>query len=129
MASPIRVLAVDDDKLFRMDLCLVLGREGYDVDTAASCDEARALLVNRHYEIVLTDLGLPDDSGLEILRYAKELAPDTRVILVTGSSEGVSLEDAVAAGAEVLLLKPCPMQDLLREVRRAAVSGSRPQAV
>lgn len=125
MTYPIRVLAVDDDKLFRMDLSLVLGREGYLVDTASSCGEARELLSARRYEVVLTDLGLPDDSGLEVLRCVKLLAPSTRVILITGSSTGVSGEQAREAGAEALILKPCPMQELLREVRRAATEEAR----
>ncbi len=119
MPSPIRVLAVDDDKLFRMDLSLVLGREGYAVDTASCVDEARAMLESAHYEVVLTDVGLPDASGLEVLRCAKSIAPDTQVILVTGSATGVTEEQAIAAGALAFMLKPFPMQDLLNEVRRA----------
>ena len=114
-----RVLAVDDDKLIRMEMELMLGRDGLQVDTAANCAEAHDLLRANHYDVVLTDMDLPDECGLEVLRRAKAKDPAVRVILVTGSASVMSDEDAAAAGADALILKPFRLQDLLSEVRHA----------
>ena len=114
-----RVLAVDDEKLIRMEMKLMLGREGFEVDTAATCAEADCLLCERHYDLVLTDVDLPDMSGIELLRHAKRIDPTTCVILLTASNSLVSPEQAEAAGAQCLLLKPFCLKDLLAEIRRA----------
>lgn len=114
-----RVLAIDDDRLIRMELELVLGREGLDVDTAASGADALACLGRQHYDLVVTDMDLPDATGLEVLRRIRRADPAIRVILLTGSSSLVSADEAAAAGAVALVLKPFEFQELLREVRHA----------
>jgi two-component system response regulator PilR (NtrC family) len=119
MLGCMRVLAVDDDKLVRMNLSLMLGREGYAVDTASTCHEARELLGANVYGVVLTDLDLPDASGLEVLRTARALAPATKVIVVTGSGSFAPPPGSEFDGAEAILLKPFALGDVLLEVRRA----------
>lgn len=114
-----RVLAVDDDKLIRMNLTLMLGREGLEVDTAATCDEARALMGARSYGVVLTDLDLPDASGMEVVRAARALVPGVKVIVVTGSTSTLTPSEAEVVGAEAVLFKPFALADLLGQVRRA----------
>lgn len=114
-----RVLAVDDDKLIRMNLTLMLGREGLVVDTASTCREAKALLGMRAYGVILTDLDLPDASGLEVVRVAHALAPAAKVIVVTGSTSTITPSEAETAGAESVLFKPFALADLMRHVRSA----------
>lgn len=114
-----RVLAVDDDKLVRMNLSLTLGRQGLAVDVAATAAEARSLLCGHHYDLVLTDVGLPDGDGFEILGAARILDPEAKVILVTGSQTHITPGDAAAAGALGIILKPFRLVDLIDEVRRA----------
>ncbi len=114
-----RVLAVDDDKLIRMEMELMLGRDGVHVDTAETCERACELLHSNQYDVVLTDVDLPDSCGLEVVRRAKAKDPAVRVILVTGSATIVSAEDAAAAGADALIMKPFRLQDLLSHVRHA----------
>jgi DNA-binding response OmpR family regulator len=100
-----------------MNLTLVLGREGFDLDVAANACEACALLAGRRYELVLTDIGLPDGSGFEVLHAAKRADATTKVVLVTGSQSAVTQEQALRQGAESLLLKPFALARILETVR------------
>lgn len=118
MPDRARVLLVDDDRLVRMNLSLTLCREGYELDVATCAAEAFAFLGEHHYELVLTDIGLPDESGFEVLRAAKRADPETKVILVTGSQSWITPEKAVVEGAETLILKPFALAELLDAVRR-----------
>ena len=120
-----RILLVEDDKLERMNLTLVLGREGFDLDVAANATEAYALLAHEHYELVLTDIGLPDGSGFEILQAAKRADAGTKVVLVTGSQSSMTAEEARIGGAESLILKPFALATILATVRDLMGSGAR----
>jgi two-component system response regulator MprA len=121
-----RLLLVDDDRLVRMSLSLTLMRAGFTLDVATCAGEAFGFLDRTHYQLVVTDIGLPDQSGLEVLRAAKRADPDTKVILVTGSVSNMTPEDARREGAEGLLLKPFALKDLIERVRDL-VSGGNPQ--
>jgi DNA-binding response OmpR family regulator len=120
-----RVLLVEDDRLERMNLTLVLGREGFDLDVAANATEAYALLAGAHYELVLTDIGLPDGDGFEVLHAAKRADATTKVVLVTGSQSLVTQEQALLQGAESLLLKPFALATILGTVRGLMGVGAR----
>jgi CheY-like chemotaxis protein len=113
-----KILLVEDDRLIRMGLALVLGREGYELDMAVCAADAYALLGRNHYELILADIGLPDESGLEVLHAAKRTHPSTKVVLVTGSQGSLTPEQAAVEGAEWLLLKPFALAELLETVRR-----------
>jgi DNA-binding response OmpR family regulator len=116
-AKPHRILLVEDDKLERMNLTLVLGREGFDLDVAATAHEAYALLAHVHYELVLTDIGLPDGTGFEVLYAAKRADADTKVVLVTGSTSALTPKEVQDEGAEFLILKPFALATFLEAVR------------
>lgn len=120
-----RVLLVEDDRLERMNLTLVLGREAFDLDVAANATEAYALLAGRRYEVVLTDIGLPDGDGFEVLHAAKRADAATKVVLVTGSQSAVTQEQALLQGAESLLLKPFALATILETVRGLMGVGAR----
>ena len=68
--------------------------------------------------LILADIGLPDESGLEVLHAVKRSDPSTRVVLVTGCENPPTPEQAMLEGAECLLLKPFALADLLTMVRR-----------
>lgn len=118
MVSRPKILLVEDDRLVRMNIALVLGREGYGLDMATCAADAYALLGRDHYALVLADIGLPDGTGFEVLRAVKRADPSTKVVLVTGSQTSLTPEEAVVEGAEWLLLKPFALADLLETVRR-----------
>ena len=110
-------MLVEDDKLERMNLTLVLGREGFDLDVATNASEAYAFLAREHYELVVTDIGLPDGDGFEVLHAVKRADATTKVVLVTGSQSAISPEEARVGGAESLILKPFALATILDVIR------------
>lgn len=120
-----KVLIVEDDRLLRMDLALVLGREGLALDVASSAEEAYGFLSCGRYDLVLTDVKLPGDDGLHVLRAAKDADPSTKVLLVTGSHSAVSPDEIVVHGAESLILKPFTLAELVDTVRALLPSSSK----
>lgn len=124
-----RILLVEDDRLVRMNLVLVLERDGYRLDTAGCAAEAYERLGRDHYDLVLADIGLPDSDGFEVLRAVKRADPSTKVVLVTGSPTTLTPEQAIGEGAEDLLLKPFALADLMATVHRfTRPSGTPPSA-
>ena len=81
-----KILVVDDEPSITDGLRMLLGMEGYKVEIASSYTAARAAIERCLFDLVLTDLQLPDDrqGGLSLLRAVKERAPDTEVIVITG---------------------------------------------
>src|SRR5580692_4745395 len=116
-AAPVgRVLIVDDEPALLRALARTLTQEGHDVASAESGAEAMALLDRGHFDAVLSDIGMPEMDGFELLRSVRERSGDLDlpVILMTG---GPSLETAVKAveyGALRYLMKPID-NDLLRK--------------
>src|SRR5215831_1914219 len=88
MADHPKILLVEHDRLLRMDLALVLGREGYDLDTATCAADAIDLLGRGRYAVVLTDIG-------EVLHAAKRADPTTKVVLVTSSPSAAPADDMI----------------------------------
>ena len=114
------VLVVDDEADLRELLSLTLVRLGLDVDTAESVGAARALLEHRRYALCLTDMRLPDGTGLDLVReVALSSGPPIAVITAYGSAENAVA--ALKAGAFDYLTKPVDL-DQLRMLVRSAVS-------
>jgi len=115
-----RILVIDDDPGFRDLLQTILAGEQYDVDTGASRADAIRLGSACQYDLVLSDLKLPDGSGLEILQWFTAQTPDTPVIMITAFGTLESAVEAMKLGAEDYLGKPLHSPDELRlTVRRA----------
>jgi CheY-like chemotaxis protein len=118
-----RILVVDDDKLIRMSLSLVLRRDGFDVDAVASGREAIELLERERYDLVVTDLRLEDLDGLEISAWTRRLNPEARVVVITGSEHPPSAEGAARFGADRVVLKPFALSVFVEEVARLLESS------
>ncbi len=119
-----KILVVDDEHLIRWSLEQSLRKQGYEVQTAASGEEALRLLQEDPPDVVLLDIQLPGLDGLEVLTRAKELDEDLIVIMV--SAVGV-LETAVKAmrlGAYDYINKPFNLDELSIIVRKALETGS-----
>jgi two-component system, NtrC family, response regulator PilR len=113
------VLVVDDEADLRELLSLTLLRLGLDVDTAESVSAARLLLARNRYSLCLTDMRLPDGTGLELVReVAQSSGPPIAVITAYGSAENAVA--ALKAGAFDYLTKPVDL-DQLRLLVRSAV--------
>ncbi len=115
-----RVLVVDDEVSITSALVLVLGDGGYDVSTAGSVAEAGTRLDRgAPFDLVFTDLRLPDASGIELIGRVKSEAPDTQVILMTAhGSLDVTIE-AIKRGAYYYVEKPFTPEQVLTLAGRA----------
>ncbi|MFB3897716.1 MAG: HD domain-containing phosphohydrolase [bacterium] len=112
------ILIVDDQEIIRRSLSTILENSGYLVTSVASAKEAIQNLHQMQYSLVLTDLRLDGESGLDIIEHVKEFYPKTLVILLTAYA---SVESAIAAlrrGAYDYLIKPCNVDDLKHTVQR-----------
>ena len=101
-----RILIVEDDRFFREMYLNLLQAEGYAADTAACGSEAFELLSKNRYDLVITDLVMPDISGMEILTRVREGYPGVDVIMVTGNANLESAIFALKHGARDYLTKP-----------------------
>jgi two-component system response regulator PilR (NtrC family) len=117
------VLVVDDEADLRELLSLTLVRLGLDVDTAESVGAARALLERKRYALCLTDMRLPDGTGLDLVRdVAQAAGPPIAVITAYGSAENAVA--ALKAGAFDYLTKPVDVDQLRLLVRSAVRVGT-----
>jgi response regulator RpfG family c-di-GMP phosphodiesterase len=117
-ACPTRLLVADDDAAVRSVLAEFLSAE-YECEAVGSAEEALRLLESGEFRLVLSDIAMPGMSGLELIRRVRELAPDTLVIVVSGSQEIESAVDALRAGAFDYIVKPFDLEHLRFAVRRA----------
>jgi CheY-like chemotaxis protein len=126
----LRILVVDDDPLVRQLLQDVLQDEGYVVTVA---DGGRVglevLRVARErqepFDVVLTDLGMPEMDGREVARGVKREAPETPVILLTGSGQVLQQEGPLLPHVDRLLSKPPTLRDLRAALRAVGRPGKR----
>ncbi len=119
-----RVLVVDDEKSITSALELVLGDEGYEVTTAGSVAEAIARLQDgRPFDLVFTDLRLPDATGIELLDRIKADAPDTQVVLITAHGSLDIIIEAIKRGAYYYVEKPFTPEQVLMLAGRALQFG------
>ena len=100
------ILLVEDDRFFREMFSNLLRAEGYQVETASCGTDGLNMLAKGHYSLVITDLVMPDVSGLEILSRVRESLPMVDVIMVTGNANLESAIFALKHGAKDYLVKP-----------------------
>lgn len=117
------VLVVDDEADIRDLMEMTLMKMGLRVDTAAGVEEAKDRLDNNDYSLVLTDMRMPDGSGLEVVQYIDELMLDTPVAVITAFGNADQAVEALKAGAFDYLQKPITLSQL-RSLVKSAVSVS-----
>jgi two-component system response regulator PilR (NtrC family) len=117
-ASP-RLLVVDDEPDLRTLYELTLLREGYDVECAGTVDEAWTMLGERGYQLVITDMRLPDGSGLDLLQRMEQAARSEKAIVITAYASPENAVEALKAGAYDYLTKPVD----LRQFRAVVASA------
>src|SRR5512132_2657632 len=114
-----RILVVDDEKSMRDLLSITLEKEGYDVLTAAGGEPAIELLHRDSVDAVITDLRMPKVDGLQVLRAAKEISPDTAVIVITAVASTETAVEAMKLGAYDYITKPFKLDEVSLIVRNA----------
>ena len=127
-APPRRVLVVDDEESLRHALAKGLRRAGYVVETAATGREGVDRFTAGGFDAVLTDVRLPDLSGLDIAALCTEVDPDVPVLVMTGYGSVESALEALRRGARDYLQKPFEMADVLRVLEREMAGSAASRA-
>jgi two-component system response regulator HydG len=118
-----RLLIIDDDPLHAQTLAESLERAGYDCVLATSGAAGASLIETQDFDVILTDLRMPDMDGLAILRKARQEQPDAQVVVLTGYGDFRTGVQAIEAGAFTYLPKPATLHELRVLVGRAAESA------
>lgn len=116
----IRILAVDDSEEDGRLHEMILAEAGYQVVPARSAREAKNLLIDEKFDILLVDLRLEDAEGLTLLRPARVRNPYAVAVILTGFATTQNAVAALKAGAYDFLTKPCPAETLVHAIDRAA---------
>lgn len=111
MAQQIHI--VEDDVAFGKMLTSFLERKGFNVSVSLSGENARKTISENKFDLLITDLKLPDDSGLDLLEFSQKNSPNTKVILMTGYAEVDTAVKAIKKGALDYISKPFRPEELL----------------
>ena len=117
------ILIAEDEELLRASLAELLEQEGYVVTQAANGKEAYERAIESPFDLVVTDIRMPEMDGMTLLAKLHELAPQTPVIVVTGFGTVENAVSAMRHGAADYLLKPMQFDEVLMRVRRALDFG------
>ena len=109
-ASHFSLLVVDDEPDLRTLYELTLLREGYDIETAGTVQDALLHLKDRTYSAVITDMRLPDGTGLDVLRWLEEFGRREKAIVITAYGSAENAVEALKAGAYDYLTKPVDLK-------------------
>ncbi|MEJ6008185.1 sigma-54 dependent transcriptional regulator [Paucibacter sp. AS339] len=121
------LLVVDDEPDLRTLYELTLLREGYELDTAGTVADALGRLQRRSYSAVITDMRLPDGSGLDLLRWLEEQGRQEKTLVITAYGSAENAVEALKAGAYDYLTKPVDLRQFRQVV--ASALGRQPQTV
>ena len=113
-----RILVVDDEQIIRESLSFILKKEGYNVEEAANGKDALAKHEINPFDIIITDIEMPEMKGVDLLKQIRQRTPQTLVVIITAFG---SVETAVLAlreGAADYILKPINFDDLLYRVKK-----------
>jgi len=113
----ISILLAEDDEAMRTYLGRALENAGYQVVAVDRGTEAMPYLQSRHFDLLLSDIVMPEMDGIELAQRCAEMSPTTKVMFITGFA-AVSLRASREAPQAKLLSKPFHLRDLVLEVQR-----------
>ena len=119
----VRILLAEDDDSMRVYLARALERVGYTVTAVDRGTAALPLLEDEHFDLLLTDIVMPEMDGIELAQRAATLAPGMRVMFITGFA-AVALRTGATQPQARVLSKPFHLRDLVAEVDRMFELGS-----
>jgi two-component system response regulator PilR (NtrC family) len=125
MAQKETVLVIDDELSVADALKVILSDSGYQVAVAMSGAEALEKLGKRRFDLVITDVRLPDISGLDVLRHLRRSHPGVLAIIITAHHTPELAAESLSLGAVAVLLKPFSPSDLLTVIQIAFSGCSR----
>jgi DNA-binding NtrC family response regulator len=115
----ISILTVDDDDEFRGVVVRRFQRRGYEVAHTGSPSEALALAEQKHFDVAILDIAMPEMDGVQLLERLRQIDPDTQPIMLTGQGTIETAIRAMKLGAYDYLTKPCELAELEVQVERA----------
>ena len=114
-----KILVVDDERGMREFLNIMLQKEGYGVTSAGSGKEALEYISQKTFDIVITDIRMPDITGIDIIKTVKESTPETIVIMITAYASTETAVEAMKQGAYDYITKPFKIEEIKLIVRNA----------
>tara|TARA_R110002050_G_scaffold114468_6_gene229986 strand:+ start:2646 stop:3986 length:1341 start_codon:yes stop_codon:yes gene_type:complete len=128
------ILIIDDDVTFCLMLKTLLEKNHYTVTTVFSPVEATRMIQGTAYDVVLTDLRMPDISGMELIRLVKSQSPNTQIVMMTGYADISTAIESIKKGAFNYIPKPLSPDELLNVVKEALAASTeklndKPEAV
>ncbi len=112
-----RLLLVEDDPLLGDGVRTGLGQEDYTVDWFRDARSAEAVLKSEHYDLMILDLGLPDKSGLEVLKQLRAQGNDLPVLILTARDSVTDRVAGLDSGADDYMIKPFDLDELSARLR------------
>lgn len=116
MTDDLNILLIEDDKYISNFVMVSLKKEGYKVMLAGSADEGMFLFSSNHPDVVLLDLGLPDNDGLEVIKEIRSISAAPIIVVSARGQEREKIE-ALDLGADDYITKPFYMGELLARIR------------
>ncbi len=114
-----RILVVDDEELFLKTIVERLESRGFDVQGVTDGKDCLDLMSRESFEVVVLDVKMAALSGLEVLKQIKEKWPATEVVMLTGHASAETGIEGLKLGAFDYLIKPAPLQELVRKIYQA----------
>jgi len=112
-----KILIVDDTKDIRDTLSDMLSVMGFEVTVAGSGHEGLELFLKNSFDLVLTDLQMPDLDGWTLALHVKDRSPNTPVVLITGSEKKKVMEKLKGSCVDSVMFKPFTLEDIQETVR------------
>src|ERR1035438_2577960 len=109
-----RILVVDDEESIREFLEIMLKKEGYDVTLAEDGKKAQEILKKKSFDMVISDLQMPHVTGIELLKYVKDLNTDVVFMIITAFGTTETAVEAMKLGAYDYITKPFKIDEVRR---------------
>ncbi len=118
------ILIIDDDVTFCLMLKTLLEKNGYEVKNVFSPVEAKMIIAEKFFDVVLTDMRMPEINGLELTALIKNQSPDTQIIMMTGYADITTAIKSIKQGAFDYIPKPLNPDEVLNAIKEALTAGS-----
>ncbi|GAG37850.1 unnamed protein product, partial [marine sediment metagenome] len=113
-----RILIVDDEEIIRDSLSYILKSEGYEVEEADDGDTALEIILQKSFDLVITDIKMPKMDGISLLKKISNLQPETFFIIITAFASLETAINALRLGAYDYIMKPLEFDDVLFKIKK-----------
>lgn len=124
-----RVLIIDDDQSMLELAEFHLQAQGYEATRAETGEEGLKLVEGSRFDVILTDLQLPDLSGIEVVKRLKEISPESEIIMISGHGSVAKAVEATKAGAFYFVEKPVEFEELMVLIEKAVERGQQAEEI